>query len=85
MEMNKYLIIYETYNDEKTFVCEAVSLHDCIVKFAKYTGISCELFDKAIIGLSTDKDFIDMYNHFSQYDIDYIYQINKEIYCGKSK
>ena len=82
MEMNKYLIIY---NDERTFICEAVSLHDCVVKFAKYTGVYCELFEKAIIALSADKDFIDMYNHFSQYDIDYIYQINKEFYCGKSK
>ena len=78
----QYLIVY---NFDQLTVIEAEDIGDCITQFAEYTGNAYDLFKKALLGLSVDNsdDFIKMYNHFSNYEINRIYLIDKVIYDVK--
>ena len=77
MNEYEYIVIYDTDNFAKF---KATSVYSCIKQFAEYTGCWSYLFEMAIASLSKDKDFIDMYNHFSNYSINAVYRVDKVIY-----
>lgn len=81
MEFKEYLVIY---NSEKFVKINAVSLKDCIAKVADYFGDNSSLLQKALIGCYTAESIIEMFNHFSIYDINLIFEIGKIIYNDKS-
>lgn len=81
----KYLIVYDS-NDE-TYEIEADSFRDCIVNFAKYTGNASNLLMIAFNGCSSEKDYIEMFNHFCapREEIRKIYVIEKTIFDDSKK
>lgn len=72
-----YLILYE---DDCYTEIDAENLEDCIIQFADYTGDNTDLFLKALQGCHLPKDYIDMYEHFSQNRIDSVLLISQTIY-----
>lgn len=81
----KYLIVYDS-NDE-TYEIEADSFRDCIVQFAKYTGNTSNLLMMALNGCSSEKDYVEMFNHFCApgEEICKIYVIEKTIFDGSQR
>lgn len=81
----KYLIVYDS-NDE-TYEIEADSFRDCIVNFAKYTGNASNLLMIAFNGCSSEKDYVEMFNHFCapREEICKIYVIEKTIFDGSQR
>ena len=82
MNEYEYIVVYDFDNFEKF---KATSVYDCIKQFAEYTGKWTYLFELAMASLSKDKDFVDMYNRFSNYDINAIYRVDKVIYTKEEK
>lgn len=72
-----YLVLYN--NEDYTHV-DAENLEDCIIQFAKYTGCNTELFLKSLKGCQSPKDYVRMYEHFSDYNINSILLIQQAIY-----
>ena len=81
----KYLIVYDS-NDE-TYEIEADNFRDCIVNFAKYTGNASNLLMIAFNGCSSEKDYVEMFNHFCapREEICKIYVIEKTIFDGSQR
>lgn len=81
----KYLIVYDS-NDE-TYEIEADNFRDCIVNFAKYTGNASNLLMIAFNGCSSEKDYVEMFNHFCApgEEICKIYVIEKTIFDGSQR
>ena len=81
----KYLMVYDS-NDE-TYEIEADSFRDCIVNFAKYTGNASNLLMIAFNGCSSEKDYVEMFNHFCapREEICKIYVIEKTIFDGSQR
>lgn len=59
---------------------EADTFKECMVKFAKETGIYCELFEKALVGCTSETDCIEMFEQFSDDKINAVYTIQETIY-----
>ena len=72
-----YLIFYD--NEDFVFV-DAENIEDCIIQMADYTGDNSDLFLKALKGCRTSKDYVNMYNHFSNYDINSIFILKETVY-----
>ena len=72
-----YLVLYD---DENYTYIDAENLEDCIVQFADYTGCNTELFLKALKGCHTPKDYVEMYEHFSDSNINSILMIQQALY-----
>lgn len=72
-----FLILYD---DECYTFIEAENVEDCIIQFADYTGCNSELFLKALQGCQLPKDYINMYNQFSYYNIKSILVIQQILY-----
>ena len=81
MEFKEYLVIYDRENFVKI---KAVSLKDCIVQVADYVGDNSPLFQTALRGCDTYESIIEMFNHFSNCDINLVFGIGKIIYNDKS-
>ena len=73
----KYLVLYDT--DYYTII-DAVSVKDCIIQVADFFGDNSELFGKALNGCTQTEDMVKMLNHFSSYEINAIYELNKRIF-----
>lgn len=73
-----YLIEYDTRCDT-TFI-DAENIEDCIIQFADYVGDNSDLFLKALKGCEGIDDYVDMYNHFGQYEIQAIHIIAETLY-----
>ena len=74
-----YLFLYDSYCS--SFVCEANDFLDAIKQLAEYTGIHLPLFYKALKGMETKEDIIELYNYFSEgeYELNKIYIIKEVI------
>ena len=72
-----YLVLY---NNENYAYIDAENLEDCIIQFADYMGDNTDLFLKALKGCHTPTDYIEMYEHFSNYNISSILLIQQVIY-----
>lgn len=73
-----YLVLYN--NEENHTYIDAENLEDCIIQFADYTGCNTDLFLKALKGCQSPKDYVCMYEHFSDYNINSILLIQQAIY-----
>ena len=71
-----YLVLYDEYYAH----IDAENLEDCIIQFADYTGCNTDLFLKALKGCQSPKDYVRMYEHFSNCSIDSILLIQQAIY-----
>lgn len=80
--MINYLICYD-YNSYDFITAQDEK--DCILSFAKHVGCDTKLFEKALKGCTNLQDCMDMYNHFSSYQIDKIAVIDKILYCREIK
>ena len=75
-ENYRYLIFYnDTYK-----IFENENVGSLMRSFAKYTGDYCDLLEKAFNGCVTAKDYVDMYNHFSNSYINKICMISSILY-----
>ena len=72
-----YIVIY----DYEFIIIPATSVKECIVKLSAFTGDKYPLFTKALNGCETTIDYIDMYNRFSDYQINAIYELGNELYA----
>ena len=72
-----YLILYE---DDCYTEIDAENMEDCIIQFADYTGDDTDLFRKALQGCHSPKDYVDMYEQFSQNRIDSILLVSQTLY-----
>lgn len=73
----EYLVLY----DEDCYVIvDAVSIKDCIIQVADFFGDNSPLFGKALNGCTETADMVEMLNHFSDFHIDAIYELHKQIY-----
>lgn len=72
-----YLILY---NDECYTFIDAENIEDCIIQFGDYTACNSDLFLKALKGCQSPKDYVDMYNQFSCYNIESILVIQQTLY-----
>lgn len=76
--MKQFLIIYDYDNHYLT--SPVADIREAIGSFGEYTGTG-DLFRKALNGAETMDDMIQMFNHFSHYNIDAIYTIDEILYC----
>ena len=74
--MKQYMVIY----DYEFLIIMAYSFKECIEKLADYVGDNSDLFRKAMTSLVEIKDMIDMFNHFSNYTINAVYEIGDTVY-----
>lgn len=72
-----YLVLYD--NENYAYI-DAENVEDCIIQFADYTGCNTELFLKALKGCNSPKDYVRMYEHFSDCNINSILVIQQAIY-----
>ena len=72
-----YLILYD---DDCYTEIDAENLEDCIVQFADYTGVVTDLFLKALQGCQSSNDYVEMYEHFSENNINSVLLIGQTIY-----
>lgn len=78
LKFEQYLILY---NDNCYFhTNNAVSVKDCLIQFLAYTGHNVPLIRKALNGMETEKDMVDLINEMTDEHISYIYKIDKQIY-----
>lgn len=73
----KYLVLYDDVN---RLYIDAENLEDCIIQFADYKGECSDLFLKALKGCHTPKDYIYMFEHFSEVDINAIVLVQQTFY-----
>lgn len=73
----EYLVLYDDTNH--TYI-DAANLEDCIIQFADYKGVKSDLFSKALKGCCTIKDYIYMFEHFSDVDINAIVLVQQIFY-----
>lgn len=73
----EYLIIYDV--DDFTII-DAISFKDCMLQLADFFGDNTELLGKALNGCTTDSDMVKMLKHFSNCQINAIYELNKQIF-----
>ncbi len=86
-ESRNYIFIY-AYDDKISIIENASSFKDAIYKQSKDEGLAClsgNLFEKALKGFDDDDidGIISLYNHFSDYSIDSVFLIDKQIYERK--
>lgn len=74
-----YLFIYNY--DSFCCVKNAVSIKDAVIQFADYTGCNSLLFGKALKGMETDKEMIDLYNHFSCEHLNAVLKIDEVVFA----
>ena len=72
-----YLVLYDTacYT-----IIDAASVKDCIIQVADFFGDNSELFGKALKGCTQTEDMVKMLNRFSSYEINAIYELNKQFF-----
>lgn len=73
----KYLVVYDSDGFKEI---TAKNINDCIVQFADWTGDKTELFLKALKGCEHVEDYIDMYEHFGNCRINFIFLLQDTIY-----
>lgn len=73
-----YMVTYDI--DCDFTLIDAENIEDCIIQFADYVGDNSDLFLKALRGCEDINDYVDMYNHFGQYNIQSIHILAKTLY-----
>ena len=73
----KYLVVYD--NDGFKEIT-AENIEDCIAQFSDCAGDNTELFLKALKGCELAEDYIDMYEHFGNCRINFIFLLQDTIY-----
>ena len=83
IKFEQYLILYDY---ERVFCTNnAVSLKDCLVQYLDYTGNNRPLLRKALNGMETEQEMVELINAMTTYTIEHIFKIDKVIYEAKSK
>lgn len=82
LKFEQYLILYD---DCYFHTDNAVSVKDCLIQFLDYTGNNVPLIRKALNGMETEKDMVDLINAITSEKIDCIYKIDKQIYGTPQK
>ena len=84
MMFQKYIIIYD--NGFSFFTTEnAVSFKSCLIQFLDYTGNNKPLIRKALNGMETEKEMVDLINIMTSETIQYIHKIEQTIYEPQKK
>lgn len=78
LKFEKYLIFYNV--DEHFYTTNAVSFKSCIIQFLDYTGDNKPLIRKALNGMETEKDMVELINAMTNNYILRVYKIDKAIY-----
>ena len=78
LNFEEYLILY--YGNCYFHTSNAVSFKDCLIQFLDYTGNNVPLIRKALNGMETEKDMVDLINAMTDEHIGYVYKIDKQIY-----
>ena len=76
--VKQFLIFYDYDNHYLT--PSVAGIREAIGLFGEYVGAG-DLFQKALNGVETMDDMIQMFNHFSHYSIDAVYTIDEVLYC----
>lgn len=71
------LVIYDTDHFK---IINCVGIKDCVTQLADYFGDNSTLFNMALKGCDTPESCVEMFNHFSQYQINAIYSVHETIY-----
>lgn len=74
---HKYLFVLD---DETLFFTESESFAVAINQLAVYTGTDTPLFAKAMKGMTSNKDMIELYNHFAYNGLQYVYEVQCALY-----
>ena len=78
----KYLILYNY--DNYWYTDNAVSVKDCLLQFLSYTNNNTPLVQKALNGMETEHEMVELINTLTVEDIQFIYKIDRVIYKEKS-
>ena len=83
IKFEQYLILYDYERIFRTN--NAVSLKDCLVQYLDYTGNNRPLLRKALNGMETEQEMIELINAMTTYTIEHIFKIDKVVYEAKSQ
>ncbi len=78
IKFEKYLILYNY--DNYWYTDNAVSVKDCLIQFLDHIGDNKPLIRKALNGMETEAEMVDLINTMTTEDIGYVYKIDKVIY-----
>lgn len=77
-DKHKYLFIL---SDETLFFTEtAETFAMAINQLAVYTGTHTPLFAKAMKGMTSNKDMIELFNHFAYHGLQHVYEVQCALY-----
>lgn len=73
MGVKTYLIIFD---NDRRYEVNATDVKDAILKTAQYTGDDSDLFKKALKGFNQSdvEGLVELYNHFSCFEIETIWK-----------
>lgn len=74
-----YLFTYNYHEDENCII-EANSFKDAVIQLAEYDGCKTPLFVKAMSGMDTDNEVMELFNRFSYRTVDKVYLIDSVVY-----
>lgn len=78
---------YFTFTDGSFPYCaeDVKDFKEAMIKLIEYTGDNSSLLLKSLNGMTTEIEMVQLYNHFSTYTIELVFEIDKIIYPGETK
>lgn len=78
VKADRYLVVYNNGNDDRIHISEKTDdFADVVVELMNALGDNCDLFMKSLSGMKTEKDMIDLFNHFSMSYIKEYYKVGE--------